>query len=194
MAAAAVEGARVIFGILNYSAFFPAAEAVTGSDGTAGLTCGLGSIHLRAVKGNAWCEQSVNAAETDRAELVLTEAPPAFDTWEDFVSRAPKDSAPRPPQLTEAQRAVGREKSAAAKEIREDAPPPPPGPAGPVPHRHRQTPGLRVAGQVIQKGRRARPGDHLLAGKRPEAAAVNDHGPAGGVGEPAPVQGLLRLV
>ncbi len=114
-----VEGARVIFGILNYSAFFPAAEAVTGSDGTAGLTCGLGSIHLRAVKGNAWCEQSVNAAETDRAELVLTEAPPAFDTWEDFVSRAPKDSAPRPPQLTEAQRAAGREKAAAAKEARE---------------------------------------------------------------------------
>ncbi|MDE7220338.1 MAG: transglutaminase domain-containing protein [Oscillospiraceae bacterium] len=118
-AGAAVEGAQVTFGILNYSGIFPAAVTVTGEDGLTGLTCGLGSVHLRAAKGDAWCERTVSAADTDRVELVLSEKPPVFDTWEEFISYAPRDRGPRGKALTDGQRARGRQKSAAAGEKRQ---------------------------------------------------------------------------
>ena len=117
-AGAAVEGARVSFEILNYAAFVPVAAVTTGEDGTAALTCGLGSIRIEAGKGSARCARTVFTPDEDRVELVLTEQPPVFDTWEDFVVYAPRDRVGGA-ALTEAQRTLGREKSAAAKEKRE---------------------------------------------------------------------------
>ena len=117
-AGAAVEGAQVSFEILNYAAFVPVAAVTTGEDGTAALTCGLGSIRIEARKGNACCARTVFTPDEDRVELVLTEQPPVFDAWEDFVMHAPRDRVGGA-ALTEAQRTLGREKSAAARERRE---------------------------------------------------------------------------
>lgn len=115
---APVEGAQVVFGVLNCSNVFPAAATATGRDGTASLTCGLGSLHLRAWKGDAWRQRTVDTREAAHAELVLTREPPVLDRWEDFVSRAPHDRPSGGGELTEARKVLGRKKAAAAKEKR----------------------------------------------------------------------------
>ena len=115
---AAVKGARVSFELLNYAAFVPIAAMTTGEDGIAALTCGLGSVRIEAGKGSARCARTVFTPDADRVELVLTEQPPVFDAWEDFVMRAPRDRVGGT-ALTEAQRTLGRKKSAAAREKRE---------------------------------------------------------------------------
>ena len=117
-AGAAVEGARASFEILNYAAFVPAAVMTTGKEGAAVLTCGLGSIHIEAQKGTARCERTVFTPDAGRVELVLTEQPPVFDVWENFVMHTPQDRVGGA-ALTEAQRTLGREKTSAANEKRE---------------------------------------------------------------------------
>ena len=112
------EGAEVAFGILNMSEFFPAAVVMTEQDGTARLTCGLGSIRVHVRKDGIFCERMVFTPETDTVEISLEQELPVLDTWEDFSVIAPRDRATRAPQPTEEQKALGRKKAAAAAKKR----------------------------------------------------------------------------
>ena len=114
-----VEGARVSFGILNYCDIFPAAVVVTGADGTARLTCGLGSVNVHAQKGEIFRERMVFTPDEDRVEMVLEREIPAYDRWEDFVSISPKDQAVTAVRPSEERKALGLKKTAAANEKRE---------------------------------------------------------------------------
>ena len=109
-----VEGAEVAFGILNMCEYYPAAVMETGPDGTVRLTCGLGSLCVRVRKGGVSCERLVFTPDADKVEIVLEQEAPALDTWEDFSFLAPRDRPSPAPQPTEAQKALGREKAAAA--------------------------------------------------------------------------------
>ena len=118
-AGAPVEGAQVSFGILNYSNIFPAAVMTTGADGTAGLTCGLGSINVHVKKGELFCEQMVFTPDVDTVEVTLGRETPVYDTWQDFMAIAPKDQIVNGARPTEAQKELGMKKTAAANEKRE---------------------------------------------------------------------------
>ena len=114
-----VPGAQVCFGILNYSTIFDVAEMVTDRDGEVSLTCGLGSINVRARKGGVSVEQMVFAPESDRVELVLEERAPSFGIWEDFIVTAPRDRGPCGVRPTREQKDLGQKKLAAANGKRE---------------------------------------------------------------------------
>jgi len=115
---APVEGAEVSFCLLNMSEFFPAAVVLTGRDGTARLTCGLGSICIHVRKNGVSCERMVFPPDAGTVELVLEQEQPVLDVWEDFSVIAPRDRAVRAAQPTEEQKALGRKKAAAAAEKR----------------------------------------------------------------------------
>ena len=116
---APVADAQVSFGILNYSSIFPAAVVQTGADGTASLTCGLGSINIHVKKGDVFCERMVYTPDMDRVEIVLAQDEPACDVWEDFTARSPRDQIVSGAQPTMAQKELGLKKTAAANEKRE---------------------------------------------------------------------------
>ena len=111
---AAAAGAEVTFSVLNMSEFFPAAVMTTGRDGTARLTCGLGSVCVRVRKDGVSCERMVYTPEEDTVEIPLEQETPALDTWEDFAAAAPRDRIIPAAQPSEEQKALGREKAAAA--------------------------------------------------------------------------------
>lgn len=114
-----VEGAQVSFGILNYSDIFPAAVMTTGAEGTVRLTCGLGSINIHVRKGDLFCERMVYTPDADRVEIVLRREEPVRGRWEDFAAVAPRDRIVNAARPTEAQKALGLQKTAAANEKRE---------------------------------------------------------------------------
>ena len=60
-------------------------------------------------------------------------------------------------------------------------------------HQHRQLFGVGVELEVIEEGGHTHFRDDLLPADLPEAAAVNEHRPAGRIGKPTLIQHLLRL-
>ena len=118
-AGAPVEGAQVSFGILNYSDIFPAAVVTTGADGIAALTCGLGTINIHVKKDSLHCERMVYTPDCDQVEIVLQTETPVWDTWEDFVSVAPRDQIVNGAKPTEEQKELGLKRTAAANAKRE---------------------------------------------------------------------------
>jgi len=117
-AGAPLEGAEVTFGLLNMSEFFPAAVVMTGQDGTARLICGLGSICVHVRKDGVSCERMVFTPDVDIVELILEQEPTVLDVWEDFTVIAPRDRIVQAARPTDAQKALGRKKAAAAAEKR----------------------------------------------------------------------------
>ena len=113
-----VEGAEVTFGVLNMAEVFPAAVVVTAADGTARLTCGLGSFLLRVRKDGIACERLVFTPDADAVEIVLEQDAPALNVWEDFAIVAPRDRPSHAPRPAEEQKALGRKKAAAAAQKR----------------------------------------------------------------------------
>lgn len=109
-----LSGVRVTFRVLNGCEFAPAAVTVTDADGLVRLTCGLGSLLVHADRDGVFTERMVYTPETDRVELVLRAEPAALGVWEDFKVRAPNEHAVGGVHLTEMQKRVGREKTAAA--------------------------------------------------------------------------------
>lgn len=85
-----VEGAEVSFAVLNYSDFFPAAVVKTDKNGKARLSCGRGTVNVRAVFGNKFAEATLPPS-AESAVLTLSERFPLSDVWTDFVSQAPPD-------------------------------------------------------------------------------------------------------
>ena len=114
-----VQGAQVGFGILNYSSFFDAAIMDTDENGCCGLTCGLGTMHIHVKKGDVFCERLVYTPDVDTVEIVLKNEPVNYDTWEHFVSIAPKDQIVNGAKPTEEQKELGMKKTDAANKKRE---------------------------------------------------------------------------
>lgn len=114
-----VQGAQVGFGILNYSSFFDAAIMDTDENGCCGLTCGLGTMHIHVKKGDVFCERLVYTPDVDTVEIVLKNEPVNYDTWEHFVSIAPKDQIVNGVKPTEEQKELGMKKTDAANKKRE---------------------------------------------------------------------------
>ena len=114
-----VQGAQVGFGILNYSSFFDAAIMDTDENGCCGLTCGLGTMHIHVKKDDVFCERLVYTPDVDTVEIVLKNEPVNYDTWEHFVSIAPKDQIVNGAKPTEEQKELGMKKTDAANKKRE---------------------------------------------------------------------------
>lgn len=114
-----VQGAQVGFGILNYSSFFDAAIMDTDENGCCGLTCGLGTMHIHVKKDDVFCERLVYTPDVDTVEIVLKNEPVNYDTWEHFVSVAPKDQIVNGAKPTEEQKELGMKKTDAANKKRE---------------------------------------------------------------------------
>ena len=114
-----VQGAQVGFGILNYSSFFDAAIMDTDENGCCGLTCGLGTMHIHVKKEDVFCERLVYTPDVDTVEIVLKNEPVNYDTWEHFVSIAPKDQIVNGAKPTEEQKELGMKKTDAANKKRE---------------------------------------------------------------------------
>ena len=114
-----VEGAEVIFGILNYCDIFPAAVIKTDASGRCGLTCGLGSINIHVKKDGVFCERTVFTPETDTVEIVLRTDRIVCNQWEDFRMIAPRDRIVSGNKPTEEQKERCAEKTAAANARRE---------------------------------------------------------------------------
>lgn len=71
----------------------------TDENGCCGLTCGLGTMHIHVKKEDVFCERLVYTPDVDTVEIVLKNEPVNYDTWEHFVSIAPKtrsSTAPKP--------------------------------------------------------------------------------------------------
>ena len=120
-----VEGAEVTFGILNMSEVYPAAVIPTPADGTARITCGLGSFLIRVRKDGAACERLVHTPDADIVEIPLAQDVPCLDVWENFVAAAPRDRPSPAPRPTAEQMALGRGKAAAAAQKRKQRELPP---------------------------------------------------------------------
>lgn len=114
---APLPGVEVSFGILNYSEIFPAAEVTTDQRGEARLTCGLGSLFVRARKDGISCERLIHVPEVNSVEMTLQDEAAAYGVWTDLVVKAPKDAALKS-RLTEAQKVQGMQKLASANEKR----------------------------------------------------------------------------
>ena len=97
-------GADVDFCILNNCEWYPAATVRTDRNGTADLTCGLGSLRLLARRGGLCCEAFVSPEETGPVVLALGKRAPAPDRWEPIELTAPRGGAVRGAVPTEAQR------------------------------------------------------------------------------------------
>jgi len=95
-------GITVQFELLNGSEFSPVASIVTNKAGQAGITLGLGSIHIHAVKDGRFAEAFADTAETDSITLDFSKAVREEpETQEDINFRAPLDSVRNSISLTE---------------------------------------------------------------------------------------------
>ncbi len=110
--------ARVTFGILNYSEFFPAAVIMADENGEACLSCGLGSLNIHAQRDGCFAERLIFVPDTDRVELVLKQFPIIFKCWEDFLYKATCDHMLHGIKPTDEQRLIGAKKLAKANEKR----------------------------------------------------------------------------
>ncbi|MFD1174867.1 transglutaminase domain-containing protein [Paenibacillus puldeungensis] len=100
-----VSDVTVHFEMLNGSEFFPLASITTDEAGRAGLTLGLGSIHIHAVKDSRFVEALVHTGDTDSFTLDFSKAKPYEpEHQEDFNFIAPKDSTRNSMPLSEEQK------------------------------------------------------------------------------------------
>ncbi len=107
--------ARVEFGILNYAQICPVASAETDENGCVRLTCGEGSLFVRASKGELSARALVDTRKTARQVLSLQKE--TFrEGAENFVFYAPEGTRKDPPPLSDEQRAAGEEKKRRAAE------------------------------------------------------------------------------
>nr|WP_319489704.1 transglutaminase domain-containing protein [uncultured Caproiciproducens sp.] len=100
-----LSGVTVQFELLNGAEFSPIASAVTDETGKAGVTLGLGSIHIHAVKDGRFAEAFADTEEADCVTIDFSQAVQAEpDAQEAFSFRAPKDSSRNLIQLTPEQK------------------------------------------------------------------------------------------
>lgn len=114
-----VPDAAVSFCILNTSDFYEAATVRTDAEGTAALTCGLGSFLIRVQKDGIFTERLVFTPDTDTVEIVLRREELPRNRWEDFVFRAPRDRIVSGCKPTEEQKALGLRRTADANALRQ---------------------------------------------------------------------------
>lgn len=86
-----VEGAEILAEVLNYAEFSPVARLITGTDGTAKLETGLGSLHIFAAFQGEYGECLIYTKEEDSCCCILGKQIPE-DVWGDFDMYAPVDS------------------------------------------------------------------------------------------------------
>ena len=114
-----ISGASVSVEILNMAEFCSVLTLTTGTDGTAGLTMGLGDVLVRAWKDGLCAETPVRAEERE-IRLKLTEAPENMPSGRtELEIRAPKDGVTPWPVPEAAQKAVGRARLKEADTARE---------------------------------------------------------------------------
>ena len=105
-----VEGVTVRFEMLNGSEFFPLASIETDKSGCAGLTLGLGSIHIHAVKDHRFVEAIVDTRDAASVTLDFSRAREIEPEYQaDFNFVAPKDSTRNSVQLTAEQKELRRQ-------------------------------------------------------------------------------------
>ena len=116
-AGAPLPGAAVFFEILNACQWFPAAQVPADGSGTARLTCGRGSLRVRAVCGE-WSAQEIISGDTET--VILTLPGPEKPEISRDVSACPapcpalsRDKTPPVPVLSQ-----GKERLAAAIDAR----------------------------------------------------------------------------
>lgn len=114
---APIPGAEVSFGVLNYSEIHSVAEIITDQNGEAALTCGHGSLFVRARGNGVSCERLI-VPDTDTFEIVLCNEETPCDVWKDVIVTAPRDGIASGNPLTEAQKLKGAQKTAFAGEKR----------------------------------------------------------------------------
>ena len=76
-------------------------------------------MHIHVKKGDVFCERLVYTPDVDTVEIVLKNEPVNYDTWEHFVSIAPKDQIVNGAKPTEEQKELGMKKTDAANKKRE---------------------------------------------------------------------------
>lgn len=106
-----VSGASVWIEILNMAEYCPVALLETDGNGKAGLTVGLGDIHVSARKGRYRCEMLCSVKDTDRTVMVLKQLLPdgLDEVWEDSDVEAPADTPDCRPVLAKGQKEKKRE-------------------------------------------------------------------------------------
>ncbi|MEG1505753.1 MAG: transglutaminase domain-containing protein, partial [Lachnospiraceae bacterium] len=112
-----VQGANVVFEILNYSEFSQIAETATDEHGIARLTTGLGSICIRVRKEEKYAERMMNTKGEKECDIVL-EVSPVKESWQPFDMIAPKDAPVNTNMPTKEQRKEGNVKEAKATQKR----------------------------------------------------------------------------
>lgn len=116
-----VKGARVSFEVLNYSEYVTVAEKTTDENGKAGITTGLGSIHVFAgIQKEEWLtgEAVLDARTEDSCEIILKERK-AAETWNSTDMIAPLDAPVNTNAPTPEQKEVGDKRIAEATAKRE---------------------------------------------------------------------------
>lgn len=111
-------GAKVMFGVLNYSHVYPCVTLTTDDKGMVSLTTGLGSLNVRAVKDDMVCDKTIDTRLGSTFTLALMADNTKYDVWEDFVSVAPSCAASKSDESIE-KRQLNKLKITAANKKRE---------------------------------------------------------------------------
>ena len=113
--------AEVFVEVLNSGEYFSIARLCTDLEGKTGIQIGLGTVHLRAVKGKMGCEATVNTAEQAKVTLALKEEWFAEnqEEWVDIDIEAPGDAPVHRGVLTKEQKDLNRKKLSRAGKLRQ---------------------------------------------------------------------------